>query len=112
MSSGASAVAQLFLSVLVPIKNTDNFKNDIVGGYESTIDYDTEIFVKANFANTYGYYYDGASSSPPNALPDKPNKAMDDILVWDPQKYAGTANLNSYLQNIFTNLFLNRIPLS
>ena len=63
----------------------------------STIYNDTSGFCSSQFADTFGYYYQGLRSKPTTGT--LPTAAGMDIVVYDPGK--GISNINQYLQTVF-----------
>ncbi|GAC1334335.1 MAG: hypothetical protein NVSMB26_16920 [Beijerinckiaceae bacterium] len=62
-----------------------------------TIGNDTDTYVQTNFANSFGYYYSGLTSTPAmqGAVVVAAN---DDILIWDPGVQGGLKDIDKYLQ--------------
>ncbi|MFB9991911.1 hypothetical protein ACFFLM_08020 [Deinococcus oregonensis] len=65
--------------------------------YGTVIFDDTSQYITSQFANTYGYYYEGMRSQPVTGA--LPIAASLDIIVYDPN--SGLGNIQDYLQQVF-----------
>ncbi|MBD2595167.1 hypothetical protein H6G74_12610 [Nostoc spongiaeforme FACHB-130] len=66
--------------------------------YGQEIDTSTAKYVRNQFSDTYGYFYDGMVSQPDDGV--KPKAASAEIIVWNPSKHEA-GDIEGYLKKIF-----------